>query len=512
MGKRFRIVDRDTPYMFPRSVQDWLPENHLARFVVGVVEKLDLGVLRESYSGRGSDAYPPSVMVSLMFYGYATGVFSSRKLERATYDSIAFRYIAANQHPDHDTIAHFRKRFLEQLKPLFLQILLLAREMGLLKLGKVSLDGTKVKANASKHSAMSWGHMLKLEKQLKQEVAELIEQAEAADTAAASDGLDIPDELARREKLLEEIEKAKAKLRERAAERDAAEKAAYEEKVAAREAQEKETGKGVGGPKPKPPQGGVRDKDQINLTDEESRIMPTGGGFQQCYNAQATVETESYLVVGTQVSQSPNDKQELSPALTALRELPEELGHSEAVLADNGYYSQDNVDLCEEEHVTPYICLGREKHHQSPQERLREPDPVREDATTLEKMQHRLKTREGKAIYAKRKSTVEPVFGIIKSVMGFRQFMLRGLTAVEGEWNLVTLAWNLKRMHKMQSIRQAAGVLCAPAVLKAAFRFEKSPRRCQKGPQKAAERFLKAFLGTWSRIRPIWLWPSIIRT
>ena len=231
--------------------------------------------------------------------------------------------------------------------------------------------------------------------------------------------------------------------------------------------------------------------------------MPTGGGFQQCYNAQATVETESYLVVGTQVSQSPNDKQELLPALTALRELPEELGHSEAVLADNGYYSQDNVDLCEEEHVTPYICLGREKHHQSPQERLREPDPVREDATTLEKMQHRLKTREGKAIYAKRKSTVEPVFGIIKSVMGFRQFMLRGLTAVEGEWNLVTLAWNLKRMHKMQSIHQAAGVLCAPAVLKAAFRFEKSPRRCQKGPQKAAERFLKAFLGTWSRIRPI---------
>ena len=242
MGKRFRIVDRDTPYMFPRSVQDWLPENHLARFVVGVVEKLDLRVLRESYSGRGSDAYPPSVMVSLLFYGYATGVFSSRKLERATYDSIAFRYIAANQHPDHDTIAHFRKRFLEQLKPLFLQILLLAREMGLLKLGKVSLDGTKVKANASKHSAMSWGHMLKLEKQLKQEVAELMEQAEAADTAAASDGLDIPDELARREKLLEEIEKAKAKLRERAAERDAAEKAAYEEKLAAREAQEKETG------------------------------------------------------------------------------------------------------------------------------------------------------------------------------------------------------------------------------------------------------------------------------
>ena len=461
MGKRFRIVDRDTPYMFPPSVQDWLPENHLARFVVGVVGKLDLGVLRESYSGRGSDAYPPSMMVSLMFYGYATGVFSSRKLERATYDSIAFRYIAANQHPDHDTIANFRKRFLEQLKPLFLQILLLAREMGLLKLGKVSLDGTKVKANASRHSAMSWGYMRKLEKQLKQEVADLMEQAEAADTAHLSDGMDIPDELARREKLLEEIEKAKAKLTERAAERDAAEKAAYEEKVAAREAQEKETGKGARGPKPKPPQGGVRDKDQVNLSDEESRIMPSGGGFEQCYNAQATVETESLLVVGAQVSQAPNDKKELSPALTALAELPEELGHTEAVLADNGYFSQDNVDLCVQEQVTPYISLGREKHHQSPAERLREPDPVCEDANALERMQHRLKTREGKAIYAKRKSTVEPVFGIIKSVMGFRQFMLRGLEAVEGEWNLVTLAWNLKRMHKMRSIRQADAVLCA---------------------------------------------------
>ena len=461
MGNRFRIVDRDTPYMFPPSVQDWLPENHLARFVVRVVEKLDLRVLGESYSGRGSDAYPPPMMVSLLFYGYATGVFSSRKLERATYDSIAFRYIAANQHPDHDTIANFRKRFLEQLKPLFLQILLLAREMGLLKLGKVSLDGTKVKANASKHSAMSWGHMLKLEKQLKQEIADLMEQAEAADTDDANDGMDIPDELARREKLLEEIEKAKAKLTERAAERDAAEKAAYEEKVADREAQEKKTGKGARGPKPKPPQGGVRDKDQINLSDEDSRIMPSGGGFEQCYNAQATVDTESLLVVGAQVSQAPNDKKELSPALTALAELPEELGHTEAVLADNGYFSQDNVDLCVQEQVTPYISLGREKHHQAPEERLREPDPVCEDANALEKMQHRLKTREGKAIYAKRKSTVEPVFGIIKSVMGFRQFMLRGLKAVEGEWNLVTLAWNLKRMHKMQSIRQADAVLCA---------------------------------------------------
>jgi hypothetical protein len=303
--------------------------------------------------------------------------------------------------------------------------------------------------------------MRKLEKQLKQEVADLMEQAEAADTAHLSDGMDIPDELARREKLLEEIEKAKAKLTERAAERDAAEKAAYEEKVAAREAQEKKTGKGARGPKPKPPQGGVRDKDQINLSDEESRIMLSGGGFEQCYNAQATVETESLLVVGAQVSQAPNDKQELSPALTALAELPEELGQTEAVLADNGYFSQDNVALCVQEQVTPYISLGREKHHQSPAERLREPDPVCEDANALERMQHRLKTREGKAIYAERKSTVEPVFGIIKSVMGFRQFMLRGLEAVEGEWNLVTLAWNLKRMHKMRSIRQADAVLCA---------------------------------------------------
>ena len=277
MSDRFRPIDRETPFLFPPSVQKWLPENHLARFVVEVLRELDLRALEDAYTRRGSPAYPPAMLLALLFYGYATGVYSSRKLEEATYDSVAFRYIAANTHPDHDTIAHFRKRFLEQLKPLFVEILLLAHQMGFLKLGTVSLDGTKVKANASKHRALSWAHVLQLEEQLRAEVEELLRRAEAADGAEKT-ALDIPAELARREERLQALKQAKAKLVERAAERYAAEQAEYEAKLAKREATQQATGKKPRGRKPKPPEAGPRAKDQINLTDEESRIMPVGGG------------------------------------------------------------------------------------------------------------------------------------------------------------------------------------------------------------------------------------------
>ena len=301
MSDRFRPIDRETPFLFPPSVQKWLPENHLARFVVEVVRELDLRALEDAYTRRGSPADPPAMLLALLFYGYATGVYSSRKLEEATYDSVAFRYIAANTHPDHDTIAHFRKRFLEQLKPLFVEILLLAHQMGFLKLGTVSLDGTKVKANASKHRALSWAHVLQLEEQLRAEVEELLRRAEAADGAEKT-ALDIPAELARREERLQALKQAKAKLVERAAERYAAEQAEYEAKLAKREATQQATGKKPRGRKPKPPEAGPRAKDQINLTDEESRIMPVGGGgFEQAYNAQAVVETDSLLVVEARV-------------------------------------------------------------------------------------------------------------------------------------------------------------------------------------------------------------------
>ena len=427
-----------------------MPEGHLARFVVEMVEQLDLRSLKASYAGRGSQPYNPEMLVALLFYGYATGVFSSRKLERNTYDSVAFRFVAANSHPDHDTIANFRRRFLPELNKLFVQILLIAQQMQVLKLGSVSLDGSKVKANASKHKALSYGHACKLEAQIKAEVAELLKKAEAADRAGIPDGMNIPEELARREKRLAAIATAKAEIEKRAAERHAREQAAYEKKVAKRAKKEQATGKKAKGKEPKPPEPGPTAKDQVNLTDEESRIMPTsGGGFEQTYNAQAGVDTESKLIVTVHITQQPNDKQELVPTLNNLTALPEELGTATELIADNGYLSETNVAACEKNGITPYIAVDRQSHHQPFMERLTEPPPLPEDADAVTRMKHRLKTAAGKAIYAQRKVTSEPVFGIIKAVMGFRSFLLRGFKAVTGEWNLVCMAYNIKKLHAL---------------------------------------------------------------
>ena len=450
MKDKFRPVDRETQYLFPPSMADWLPESHLARFVVEVVGQLDLSRIDVDYGGRGTKAYHPEMLLSLLFYGYATGVNSSRKLERATYDSVAFRYIAANDHPDHDTIATFRRRFLPELKALFVQILLIAKEVGVLSVGKVSLDGTKIKANASRHRALSYKHARKLEDQLKAEVEELLKQAEEADQSDIPDGLDIPAELERREERLSAIARAKTEIEHRAATRYAEEQADYEKKLAARQAKEKKTGKKTGGKKPKAPVAGPRDKDQVNLTDEESRIMPiSGGGFDQCYNVQASVDIETMLILGNHLTQNPNDKQEMEPALEALSSLPESLGAVDTVLADAGYYSEANVDHCLEHKIAPHISVGRETHNQTLKERFGDPDPLPENADEVTKMKYRLKTKVGRTLYAKRKCTVEPVFGIIKAVMGFRQFRLRGQELVSGEWDLVCMAWNLKRLHKL---------------------------------------------------------------
>jgi hypothetical protein len=335
-----------------------------------------------------------------------------------------------------------------ELTPLFVQILQIAHQMKVLKLGKISLDGTKIKANASKHRALSWKYACKLEKQLKAEVEDLLRQAEEADRADLPDGLDIPDELARREKRLSAIAEAKTELERRASKRFAEEQADYEKKLATRKDKEQKTGKKARGKQPKPPVAGPRDKDQVNLTDEESRIMPTsGGGFEQCYNAQASVDIDTMLIVGQHLTQNPNDKQEIKPALKALNELPEELGAIDSLLADNGYFSRDNVNHCLKEELLPYISGGRDEHNQSLKERFSEPTLLPENADSVTEMEHRLKTKDGRVIYAKRKCTVEPVFGIIKAIMGFRQFSLRGVESVRGEWNLVCMAWNLKRMH-----------------------------------------------------------------
>ena len=448
MHSDFLTPDRDSLYLLPPSVQDWLPVNHLARFIVDIVAQLDLTSLRDAYAGRGCKAYDPEMLLGLLFYGYATGTFSSRKLELATYESIAFRYIAGNTHPDHDTIANFRKRFLFELKPLFIQILSLAHEMNIFKIGKISIDGTKIKANASKHQALSWGHACKLEKQLKAEVESLLRQAEQADQSTIPDGMSIPEELERREKRLEAIAKAKREIEHRAEERYVKEKAEHEKKLAERERKRQETGKQPRGKTPKAPEPGVKDKDQVNLTDVESRIMPvSGGGFMQAYNAQASVDIDTMLLVGVHVSQQANDKEEIKPALAELSRLPAKLGKVIEATADAGYFSKTNVDLCEDEDITPYIAAGRESHNQTLADRFSEPEPIAEDADAVTKMKHRLKTKNGKAFYAQRKCTIEPVFGIIKSVLGFRQFLLRGIESVRGEWDLVSIAFNLKRLQ-----------------------------------------------------------------
>ena len=326
--------------------------------------------MSNSYRGSGSASYHPKLLLAVLVYGYATGVFSSRKFERATYNSVAFRFIAANEHPDHDTIATFRRRFLKEIEGLFVQVLLLAREMGMLKLGTVALDGTKVHANASKHSALSYQHAGKIEAQLKAEVAELMAKAEAADKADLPDGMSIPDELARREERLMKIAEARTKIEARAKERFEREQAEYRPNWQRAR------------PRPRPP---ARSRaasrpsrrwrelstDQINLTDEKSRIMPvSGSSFEQCYNAQAVVAEGSLLVVAGDVVQSPNDKQQLEPMLAKTSALPEELGKVETLLGDNGYFSEANVKACKAAAIEPLLAMGRDSHHPSLSERF----------------------------------------------------------------------------------------------------------------------------------------------
>lgn len=443
----FQPIRRDMDFLLPPSINDWLPEQHLARFVVEIVEQLDLSRMERAYRGSGSAPFHPALLLSILVYGYATGVFSSRKLERATYDSVAFRYVAADTHPDHDTLNAFRKRFLKDIEALMVQVLLIARTMGVLKLGHIALDGTKIHANASRHSALSYGHIKKLERQLAEEVARLMDLAEAADNATIPDGMDLPAEIARREDRLKVMASARAALEARAQERFEREQANHQAKLDQRAAKVRDSGKPVRGKPPAPPVAGALDSDQINLTDEQSRIMKVAsGGFEQCYNGQIAVDMDSLLIVKTQTVQAGNDKQQVVPMLNQLKTLPTDLGRPLALVADTGYYSEANVTACGMHAITPLIAMGRDKHHADPLDRFAEPAPLPEGATAVQTMRHALKTPQGRGIYARRKCTVEPVIGIIKSVLGFRQFLLRGLKDVNGELNLVAMAWNLKRM------------------------------------------------------------------
>jgi len=447
MARNFKTVDYEQSLKQTVTIEECLSPDHLARFVVTVIAMLNLSAIYVQYAPRGGEPYAPEILLGLLFYGYATGVFSSRKIEKATYESIPFRYIAGGLHPDHDTIANFRKTFLPQMAELFVQILLIAKEMGVLKLGNISLDGSKVHADASKSKAVSYKRLLQLEQRLQAEVEELLALSEQAEQGDLPEEMSVESEVLLRRQRLVSLKQAKAVLELRAEERYQAEKAAYEAKLREREQRAKRKGHKPRGRKPKPPQPGPRDKDQYNFTDPESRIMKNSNnkGFDQHYNVQVVVEQDSFLIVANTLSNHPTDCNEAIPTLDAI---PPQVGKPDAGALDAGYFSEHNITEMEQREIEPYIAAGREPHYKSWRVRFAElPAPPPEDAEPKVKMAYKLRTEIGQAIYRLRKSTVEPVIGIIKEILGFRQFSLRGLAAAAGEWCLVCLAFNLKRLH-----------------------------------------------------------------
>ncbi len=451
MPRQFRTLDYDATLDSTVRLRDVLPASHLARFVADLVAQLDLSAFYARYGTRGGLPYAPEVLLGLLFYGYATGVFSSRQIEQATHDSAAFRFLAGNTHPDHDTLAHFRTAFLDLLPEVFTQLLLLAQTAGVLRLGTISLDGTKLHADASKSKAVSYQRLLELEARLQGDVAALLARGEHADRQPLPDGLVIADEVADRQARLVRLAAAKAILEARAQERDALAQAAYAAKVREREKQARRRGGKPRGPTPQPPsEQGPRPTDQYNFTDPDSRIMKNAqdAGFNQQYNAQVAVDQESRLIVGHYLSNHPVDVNDAIPTVDSIAGA---LGVPDAAALDNGYWSEANVRELEARGIAAHIATGREPHDRDWQAYFapQEPLPLPEGATMLEQMAYRLRTATGRAIYRLRKSTVEPVIGIIKEVLGFRQFSLRGLGKVAGEWCLVCLAYNLKCLHRI---------------------------------------------------------------
>src|SRR5258708_1492574 len=449
MTRQFEKPDYDGVLKTTIQVGEALPEDHLARFVVRVVSVLELGPIYGRYANVGGRAIAPEVLLGLLVYGYANGVFSSRRIERETYENLAFRFVAGGLQPDHDTIANFRKTFLGEIEALFVQVLLLAQEVGVLKLGNISLDGSKIHADASKSKAVSYKRLLELEERLRAEVHELLRLGESADQGeiVLPGGLVIEDEITRRQLRLENLAQAKAVLEVRAKERYEAEQAEYEAKLREREEKAKQNKRRPGGKPPEPPQPGPRDKDQYNFTDPDSRIMKnsTDDGFDQHYNVQVAVDQASLLIVAESLSNHPNDQGEAEPTLAALAP---QLGQVTGTALDNGYFSPSTIDACERRGILPDIVPGPPSHHQPRRSCFSPGDQPPPDQASLQvQMAPQLQTELGHEIYRLRKCTVEPVIGIIKEILGFRQFSVRGLIPAAGEWTLVCLAFNLKRLH-----------------------------------------------------------------
>jgi len=466
MGPRFVNIDRETPLLLPPDLRDWVPADHLAHFVVDAVEALDLRRVNVNRRGTGDEQYPPAMMLSLVIYSYARGTFGSRRIEQSTYDDVAVRFITADTHPDHDTLCTFRRENKALLSESFVKVLQMAQALKVLKFGQitVSVDGTKVLANASKHAAVSYERAGETIQQLELEVEQLVAKAEQADATPLEDGLSIPEEIVRRQERKAVLAKARAEIEARAQARYAAELAEHDKKLAERQARQ-ERGERVGGKAPSPPSSEPKPSEQYNFTDPESRIMKAGSGehFEQAYNAQAAVDVESRLIVGQCISASPNDKQELVPTVAAI---PPEAGSVTAVLTDSGFFSEAAVKQIEQtpegtpSGTTVYAPLDKTSHHRSVADLEKKPEPEAPPAgaSVSEVMRHRLKTGSGKALYKLRQQTVEPVFGIIKAAVGFRQFLLRGVEKVSLEWTLVCLAYNLRRLHTLGAGAKLAGL------------------------------------------------------
>jgi len=431
MAKTYRPYCPDQMLLLPPSLQDWLPENHLSYFVSDVIDNLDLSAIESVYEreDRGYPPYHPHMMTKVLVYAYCVGVFSSRKIQRHLIEDVAFRVLAAGNQPDFRTISDFRKIHHEALEDLFQQVLRLAMKAGAIKLGRVALDGSKVKANASRHKAMSYGRMKQEERALKEEVRKLLAQAKMADEeedrryGKDRSGDELPEELSRRETRLKLIREAKRALEQKA--REEASKDGKDEDDAE--------------------QAKPEEKAQYNFTDPESRIMKGPDGFVQAFNTQIAVEEVSQLIVGQAVTQETNDKKQIEPMVEAIQkqagQKPIEL------LADSGYCSETNLKYLHKKKISAYVATSRQKHGRQPASCKRGPLP--NGATIVDRMRRKLQTKSGATVYAARKSIVEPVFGQIKHARGFRQFLMRGIEKVKAEWALVCATHNILKLYRM---------------------------------------------------------------
>ena len=452
MSVRFVNIDHDTPMLLPPDLRDWVAPDHMVHFIMDAVVALDLRLARVNQRGTGTPNIPPSMMLGLLIYCYATGTFASRRIETLTYENVAVRYLCADTHPDHDSICKFRRENKDLLSTAFHQVLELAARARVLQVGNltVAIDGTKILANASKHSAVSYGHAVEQMLLASEQITELLAKAESADSTPLQDGLTVPEEIKRREDRRAKLGEAVKVMEERAKERLLEEQAEYEAKLAARKAKEESTGRKPSGKAPEPPKEGARPKDQYNFTDPESRIMKDGGGFEQCYNAQAAVDVATMLIVGQHVCDEANDKRQLAPTVADVSPV---VGQVDNALADTGYFSEAAVLAVEsgDSGTTAFVAMKRQSHGRSVAqlEARADPPPPPDGASVAERMGWRLDTEAGRKLYGLRKQTVEPVFGIIKEAIGFRRFLLRGLEKAGLEWTLVTTSYNLKRLFNL---------------------------------------------------------------